>query len=136
MSDEARTSGGCFRKVGCDKLTGGNRMSNLSDVIVTLLCRVLSTVPIGTNRGLFALLWALLSGRFLATRGAVFPALAALGLTDAEVHRAEAALAYGCFRTSDLVSDWHHLVREQGHWRPHRYEGIRPVACDLSGFYR
>ena len=110
-------------------------MSNLSYVIVTLLCRVLLSVPIGTNRGLFTVLWALLSGRFLASRGAVFPA-AALGLPDAEVRRAEAALAYGRFRTSDLVSDWHQIVREQGHWRPHSYEGIRPVASDLSGFYR
>jgi DDE superfamily endonuclease len=111
-------------------------MSKLSDVIVSLLCRVLSSVPIGTNRGLFTVLWALLSGRFLASRGAVFPALAALGLADAEVRRAEAALTYGSFRTSDLVSDWHKIVREQGHWRPHSYEGIQPVACDLSAFYR
>lgn len=40
-------------------------MSNLSYVIVTLLCRVLCSVPIGTNRGIFALRWVLLSGRFL-----------------------------------------------------------------------
>jgi DDE superfamily endonuclease len=111
-------------------------MSNLSDVIVSLLCRVLSSVPIGTNRGLFTLLWALISGRFLGSRGAVFPAVAALGLADAEVRRAEAALAYGSFRTSELVSDWHKIVREQGHWRPHSYEGIHPVACDLTAFYR
>jgi hypothetical protein len=111
-------------------------MSNLSYEIVPLLCRVLSSVPIGTNLGLFALLWALISGRFLSSRGAIFPALAAMGSEDAEVRRAEAALAYGSFRTSDLVSDWHKVVREQGHWRPHSYEGIHPVACDLSGFYR
>lgn len=111
-------------------------MSNLSYEIVSLMCRVLSSVPIGTRRGLFTVLWALLSGRFLASRGAVIPALAALGLADAEVRRAEAALAYGRFRTSDLVAAWHQVVREQGHWQPHRHEGIRPVPCDLTGFYR
>jgi hypothetical protein len=111
-------------------------MSNLSDVIVTLLCRVLSSVPVGTNLGLFALLWALISCRFLASRGAVFPALAAMGSEDAAVRRAEAALAQGRFRTCDLVCDWHQVVREQGHWRPHSYEGVRAVACDLTGFYR
>jgi hypothetical protein len=111
-------------------------MSNLSYVIISLLCRVLSSVPIGTNRGLFMVLWALLSGRFLASRGAVFPAIAAMGLADAEVRRAEAALAYGRFRTSDLVSAWHQIVVEQGHWQPHRYEGVCPVSGDLSGFYR
>jgi hypothetical protein len=111
-------------------------MSNLSYTIVGLLCQVLSPVPIGTRRGLFSLLWALLSGRFLASRGAVFPALSALGLPPEEVRRAEAALAYGSYRTSDLVSAWHQAVREAGHWRPHSHDGIHPVACDLVGFYR
>jgi hypothetical protein len=111
-------------------------MSNLSYEITSLLCRVLSSVPVGTNRGLFILLWALLSGRFLASRGAVFPAIASMGLANDEVRRAEASLAHGRFRTSDLVSAWHQVVREQGHWQPHRHEGISPVSGDLSGFYR
>lgn len=111
-------------------------MSHLGYEIVALLCRVLASAPIGTNRGLFALMWALLSGRFLASRGAVFPALAAMKLADAEVRRSEAALAHGHFKTQDLVSDWHKAVLEQGKWRPHRYEGVQPVACDLSGFER
>jgi hypothetical protein len=111
-------------------------MSNLHYAIVSLMCRVLSSVPIGTKRGLFTLFWALLSGRFLASRGAVIPAIAALGLADAEVRRAEAALAYGHFRTSDLVCAWHQVVRDQGHWQPHHHEGVRPVPADLSGFYR
>ena len=111
-------------------------MSNLRYEIIALLCRVLSSVPIGTNRGLFALLWALLSGRLLASRGAVFPALAAMRLADAEVRRSEAALANGRFKTQDLVSDWHKVVGEQGKWWPHSYEGVQPVACDLSGFER
>ena len=107
-------------------------MSNLRYELAALLCRVLSSVPVGTNRGLFALLWALLSGRLLASRGAVFPALAAMRLADAEVQRSEAALANGRFNTKDLVSDWHKVVGEQGKWRPHSYEGVQPVACDLS----
>ena len=111
-------------------------MSNLIYAIVTRMCRVLCSVPIGTNRGLFALLWALMSGRFLHSRGAVFPALLAMGLSAEEVRRSEAALAYGHYRTKDLVCAWHQLVLEAGHWQPHRHEGIRPVACDLTGFFR
>src|SRR5258706_8774454 len=130
------TSDGGFRKVDYESLIGGSQMSNLSYVIVSLLCRVLSSVPLGTKRGLFALLWALMSGRFLASRGAVIPALAAMGLADDEVRRSEAALAYGRYRTMDLVSAWHQAVYEQGHWRPHIHEGIRPVAGDLTGFFR
>ena len=111
-------------------------MSNVAYEIVALLCRILSAVPLGTNRGLFTLMWALLSGRFLPSRGAVFPALAALELPASEVRRAEAALAYGRFQTQELVRDWHQSVGEAGRFRPPCYEGIRPVACDLSGFYR
>lgn len=111
-------------------------MSNLRYEIVALLCRVLSSVHIGTNRGLFALMWALLSGRFLSSRGAVFPALASMGLTAAEVRRSGAALARGHFKTEVLVSDWRNAVKEQQRWRPHSYDGVRPVACDLTGFER
>jgi len=77
-----------------------------------------------------------MSGRFLASRGAVIPALAAMGLADDEVRRSEAALAYGRYRTMDLVSAWHKMVYEQGHFRRHSHEGIHPVAGDLTGFFR
>src|SRR5258706_8004608 len=113
------TSGGIFRKVGCHKLIGGNQMSHLSYVIVALLCRVLASVPLGTNRGLFTLLCALLSERFLPSRGPVFPALMALGLAPPEVRRCEAALATGRFHTAELVSDWHKRVQAEGKLRPH-----------------
>ena len=36
-------------------------MSDLAYEIVARLCRVLASVPLGTNRGLFTLLWAVLS---------------------------------------------------------------------------
>jgi hypothetical protein len=45
-------------------------------------------VPIGTHLGLLHLLWMLLSGRLLQSRGAVIPGLAALGLSDAAVRSA------------------------------------------------
>jgi hypothetical protein len=111
-------------------------MSTLSYVIVPILCQILASVPMGTNRGLFVLLWALLSGRFLPTRGAVFPALSALGLTPAEVRRSEAALAYGQFQSADLFANWQTYVQKQGEFQPQEHEGIRPVAADLTGFYR
>ena len=51
-------------------------MSTIVYRISCLLGAILTDVPVGTNLGLFWLLWALLSGRFLLSRGAVFPALA------------------------------------------------------------
>ena len=55
-------------------------MSTIVYRISVLLGAILADVPVGTNLGLFWLLWALISGRFLLSRGAVFPALADGGI--------------------------------------------------------
>jgi hypothetical protein len=96
----------------------------------------LAGVPGGTNLGLFWLLWALISGRFLLGRGAVFPALADGGLPTDAVRRSGAALAYGRWAIQPLVGAWHQVVQQEGRWCAHRYAGFRPVACDLVGFVR
>lgn len=43
--------------------------------MLTLLCRLVTPLPLGTNLGLLHLLWMLVSGRLLAARGAVIPGL-------------------------------------------------------------
>jgi hypothetical protein len=111
-------------------------MSTIVYRISILLGAILADVPIGTNLGLFWLLWALLSGRFLLSRGAVFPALADGGLPADAVRRSGAALAYGRWAIQPLVRAWHQVVQQEGRWQAHRYEGFRPVACDLVGFFR
>ena len=70
-------------------------MSSILYRMNSVLSRVVAGVPIGTNLGLFHLLWMLLSGRLLQSRGAIIPGLAAFGLPAAGVRRAWAALAYG-----------------------------------------
>jgi hypothetical protein len=67
-------------------------MSPIVYRIAILLGGLLAAVPVGTNLALFWLLWALISGRFLLSRGAVFPALAHLGLSADAVRRSGAAL--------------------------------------------
>src|SRR5919199_3724046 len=111
-------------------------MSTIVYRISVLLGAILVDVPVGTNLGLFWLLWALLSGRFLLSRGAVFPALADGGLPADAVRRSGAALAYGRWAIQPLVRAWQQRVQQEGRWRAHRYEGFRPVACDLVGFFR
>lgn len=111
-------------------------MSELCYEISALLCQILAGVPIGTNLGLFHLFWALLCGRLLTYRGAIFPSLDDLRLPPAAVRRSEAALAYGKWQIADLLARWHKSVLEQGRFRPNTYEGIRPVAGDLIGFFR
>jgi len=111
-------------------------MSTLVYRISVLLGAILVDVPVGTNLGLFWLLWALISGRFLVSRGAVFPALADGGLPADAVRRSIAALAYGRWAIQPLVRAWHQVVQQEGRWHAHRYEGFRPVACDRVGFFR
>src|SRR5579871_3673857 len=111
-------------------------MSALVYRITYLLQMLLDHVPIGTNRGLLQLLLVLLSGRLLNSRGALFPALSDLGLDAPEVRRAEAALTYGRFDTNELVTVWQKMVLAEGRFHPHEFEGYRPVACDLTGFFR
>lgn len=101
-----------------------------------VLSRVMQPVPLGTNLGLFHLLWMLLSGRLLLSRGAVIPGLAALGLTEGAVRRAWAALAYGKWRVAQLLESWEHIIRDEQVFNAHHYGGYRPVACDLVGFFR
>ena len=111
-------------------------MSTIVYRISVCLGAILADVPVGTNLGLFWLLWALISGRFLLSRGAVFPALADGGLPADAVRRSGAALTYGRWAIQPLVRAWHQVVQQEGRWRAHRYEGFRPVACDLVGFFR
>src|SRR5258708_28530815 len=87
--------------------------------INTLLSSVLREVPVGTNLALFHLLWTLLSGRLLASRGAVIPALADTGLPAPAVRRAWAALATGHWEANALLARWHRLVRTHGQLQPH-----------------
>jgi hypothetical protein len=45
-----------------------------------MLSALVVDLPIGTNLGLFPVLWTLVSGRLLQSRGALISALAATGL--------------------------------------------------------
>jgi hypothetical protein len=56
--------------------------------VLGLLCVVVESVPQGTNLGLVGLLWMLVSGRLLESRGAVIPGLSAAGLARGAVRRA------------------------------------------------
>lgn len=104
--------------------------------VTHLLSSLLEPLPIGTNLGLFHLLFMLMSGRLLESRGAVVPGLAALGLAPPAVRRAWAALAYGHWETAPLVTRWQQHVQAEGRWQPSQHGGYRPVACDLVGFFR
>ena len=111
-------------------------MSTIVDRLAVLVGAIVAAGPVGTNLGLFWRLWARISGRFLRSRGAVCPALAAGGRPADAVRRAAAALAYGRWAMPPLVRAWQQVVQQAGRWRAHRYDGFRPGACALVGFCR
>jgi hypothetical protein len=104
--------------------------------INALLSSLLHPMPIGTNLALFYLIWTLLSGRLLASRGAISGALDDAGLPKEAVRRSMAALAYGRWEIAPLVAAFARTVETEGVWYPHSHDGYHPLACDLVGFFR
>lgn len=104
--------------------------------MLTLLCRLVTPLPVGTNLGLLHLLWMLVSGRLLAARGAVIPGLDACGLSRQAVRRAWAALGRGDWTSERLLALWAQLVRREGHWQPQTHDGYQPVPVDVTAFWR
>lgn len=111
-------------------------MSPLLYGLCRRLFQILASVPVGTNLGLLQVCFALLAGRFLSSRGALFPALADTGLSQEAVRRSAAALAYGKWDLAQLLQAWRACVLSEGRFRKHSYEGYHPVAIDLVGFFR
>ncbi len=100
------------------------------------LCAITEGLPIGTNLGLLHFLWMQISGSLLPNRGALFPALQAIGLEPAETRRAWAAFRYGSWQIDELLTAWEKHVGEQGQWQEHAHDGYRAKAVDLTAYWR
>ena len=111
-------------------------MSTASEVTIQALEYVVKTLPVGTNLALLHLLWALLSGAFLGSRGAVFPALQTLGLNAVQIRRSSQAVRDGAWSSDELVTRWRAWVAAHSHWQPDSYDGYQPLAVDITAFWR
>jgi hypothetical protein len=78
----------------------------------------------------------LISGKLLSSRGALFPALQAIGLKDAEVRRTWAAFRYGAWAIGTMLHTWQVYVEGQGQWQAHQYAGYYAKAVDLTAYWR
>jgi hypothetical protein len=94
--------------------------------VATVLGALVVGVPLGTNLGLVLRLWMLLTGRLLGSRGAVIPALSALGLPPAVVRRPWAALGQGAWTADRLLDNWGAWVAQEKLWQPHTGGGVPP----------
>ena len=104
--------------------------------VLTLVSALVVDVPIGTNLGLLHLFWMVLCGKLLLSRGAIFPGLSAVGLSEGAVRRAWVALGQGSWTSDRLVKSWARVVEAEGFWQPHLHGGYHPVAVDITAFYR
>lgn len=104
--------------------------------ITEVLSALVLALPIGTNLGMFHILWTLMSGRLLQTRGALIPALAMTGLNPAIVRRAWAAFANGVWDVSGLIAALLALVQREGRWQPEWVGKYCVVAVDTVAFFR
>src|SRR4030042_6737396 len=93
-------------------------------------------LPVGTNLALLQFLWMLVSGALLPQRGAIFPALQSIGLSDAATRRAWAAFRKGVWQIALLLGLWRAYVKALPDWQPRRYEGYLPVIVDVTAFWR
>ena len=103
---------------------------------VHAIIAVVQTVPVGTNIALLHLLWVMLNGSFLRSRGAVFAALEGQGFTRQEVRRSWAALRSGKWEVNELLDNWQLYVASENLWRARRHERYQAVGVDITGFWR
>src|SRR5450631_3905044 len=107
----------------------------LNDTL-SVLSKVTENLPIGTNLALLHFLWMLVSGALLPTRGAIFPALKSIGLSDAATRRAWGAFGKGMWQIRPLVDGWRGYVKALAGWTEHRFDGYLPVTVDVTAFWR
>ena len=108
----------------------------MTNHIIAILSLLTQELPVGTNLALLHFMWMLVSGALLPNRGAIFPALKSVGLSDAATRRAWAAFGKGVWQISAILSVWREQVKRMPDWQEHRYEGYRPIAADVTAFWR
>jgi hypothetical protein len=106
------------------------------EATVQAMAVIMQVVPIGTNIGLVRILWVMVNGSFLQSRGAVFSALHWSGFDEKEIRRSWAALRYGNWEINALLESWQVYVASQNQWRARRYERYRVMSVDMTGFWR
>ncbi|MCZ7568884.1 MAG: hypothetical protein M5U01_09900 [Ardenticatenaceae bacterium] len=111
-------------------------MSTASEQTIGMLEEVVQPVGVGTNLGLVHRLWTIMSGAFLVSRGALFPALQRAGFSAEQSRRAGQALRQGVWSIAPLLAAFRARVEREGVWQPTRYEGDVPVAADVTVFWR
>lgn len=111
-------------------------MSLYVSQVMIFLSDVVQNLPVGTNLAMVHLLWMLVAGQLLFSRGAVIPALAQTGLSRQAVRRAWQALRQGGWQIGELLVNWEATVMQSGQWQVRYHGGYCALPADLTGFWR
>jgi len=102
----------------------------------SFLCQLVARLPVGTTLGMAHLLWTLLSGQLLQSRGALFPALSQAGLSAREARQAEAALRGGRWKMQHLLTRLAWIIQRERRATRVEIAALRPLLIDWVGFFR
>lgn len=111
-------------------------MPTAVETTISVLAFIVQVAPIGTNVSLVRILWVMMNGSFLSSRGAIHPALSSNGFTEQEVRRSWSAVRYGSWTIDELLECWSLQVAALNEWRERRHGGYRVKSIDLTAFYR
>ena len=103
---------------------------------IQVLEEIVKDIPIGTNLALLHLLWAMVSGAFLQSRGALFGALQVAGFSARQIRRCSQAVRCGAWKMEDLIQSWQNYLLTQEDLEVRRYGGYTPLAADITAFFR
>ncbi len=103
---------------------------------IAVLSILMQDLPVGTNLALLHFMFMLVTGALLPTRGAIFPALKSIGLSDAATRRAWGAFGKGMWQISAMLILWREYVKKLSGWQAHCYESYRPIPVDITAFWR
>jgi hypothetical protein len=107
-----------------------------AEITVQAMAVIMQVVPVGTNVGLMRILWVMVNGSFLRSRGAVCTALHMSGFRAEEIRRSWAALRYGNWEINEMLESWQLYVASQNQWHARRHERYRVLSVDITGFWR
>ena len=101
-----------------------------------LICQLCQTLPIGTNLGIVYLLWTIITGKLLNSRGSLFPALLEAGFTDRQARQSEASLREGKFEIDRIIQEHNKIIKLHKKVEKITINEHTPLLLDWVGFYR
>lgn len=104
--------------------------------IITALVFIVQIVPIGTNLNLVRLLWVMVNGSFLESRGAVHSGLQRSDFGEEAIRSSWSGLRYGSWQIDELLKLWRAYVAQRNQWQARRYGSYRVKSVDITGFWR